>query len=77
MSIYETIIQIVERNGIILDERGDIFEMDSIMFVQMIVDIEVEFNIEIPDAFLRNDNYPNIQSLVYMVQEVLKSEKNG
>lgn len=77
MSTLEIIKNIVEINGILVDENGDLSEMDSIMFVQTIVDIEIEFGISIPDAFLRNDNYPNIDSLACMVQEVLNASKEN
>lgn len=71
MTILETVEKIVEQNGIQIDETGELSEIDSITFVQIVVDIEVEFNITIPDAFLHSENYPNIESLAYMISEIL------
>lgn len=76
MQIKEKVRNIVENNGIQVDENEEFLEMDSIAFVQVIIDLELEFAITIPDEFLRDDIYPNLESLEAVVQEVL-SQKNG
>ena len=65
------IVEIVEENGIEIDCEGEFGNIDSIKFISMLVSIEQEFNIEIPDDFLLLENIPNIDSITAVVKNEL------
>lgn len=50
MNIHDKLIKIFDKNGIIIfDEDADISnEIDSLQFICLLVDVEKEFNIEMP-----------------------------
>lgn len=52
-SIKGRVIEIMEQNGIFYDEEDDsTFEMDSLTFMSIIIDIEETFEIKIPEEVL-------------------------
>lgn len=51
MSIRDIIIENIELNGAEINEEGTIEEIDSITFISLVLDLEAEFNIEIPDEY--------------------------
>lgn len=59
-----------------LDGDADLTEhgMDSMVFIQMVVDIEAEFDIEIPDEYLLAEEMNNISKIINMIYG-LKSKK--
>lgn len=61
-------------NGICVNDNGSIDEIESIDFIQLIIDIELQFNIEVPDQFLLADNYPTVESLYYMVKTLVDAK---
>lgn len=69
--IEARVIEIVEENGIEIDDEGKFDNVDSIKFISMLVSIEQEFNIEIPDDFLLLDNILNISSITAIVENEL------
>lgn len=55
------IIACLQRLGFIVDEREENFELqeyleDSVSFISFIVELESEFDIEIPDEYLMPDS---------------------
>lgn len=69
--IEAKIIEIVEENGIEIDDEGNFDNIDSIKFISMLVSIEQEFDIEIPDDFLLLEKAPNIDSITAVVENEL------
>lgn len=54
-SIKVRVIEIMEQNGIFYDEEDEedsTFEMDSLTFMSIIIDIEETFEIKIPEEVL-------------------------
>lgn len=50
--IREKLIYIIENHGIGLDTIDILSELDSLEFISMMVEIEEEFEITLPDDFL-------------------------
>mgnify|MGYP001151800033 CR=1 FL=1 len=64
VSIYE--IKKIEVNK---DSKFDEIGLDSIEFVQLIVNIEDKFNIEFNEEELNVDMYKNVNDLVKVIEE--------
>ena len=47
--------KIFEQNGIVIEQNGNLSDLDSLKLVSSIVDIEDKFNIEFPDELLLMD----------------------
>lgn len=69
--IKEKVIEIVEENGIEIDNSGSFDNIDSLKFISTLVSIEQVFNIEIPDEYLLGENSINIESLTAIVDNEL------
>ena len=52
MNTKDIIIEKIELNGAEINEKGEIEDIDSIVFISLVLDLEEEFNIEIPDEYL-------------------------
>ena len=52
-----------------IDDLG----MDSITFISMIVELEMHFDIEVPDDMLLVENFSNLNS----INEIIKKLKGG
>ena len=70
MNIKDTIIKILEENGIEIDDDGVLLYVDSLSFISTIVDIEQKFNIEFPDEFLEIGKFDTVEDLVKVVAYV-------
>lgn len=71
--ILDKMLKIFNDNGIIILE-GDLeqpLDIDSLRFISIIVQIEEVFGIIVPDELLIMQEYPDINSFVCMVSEVL------
>lgn len=74
--ITNRLIQCFERIGIIVNEGNfDISEEveDSLMFVSMIVEIEQEFGIEIPDEYFGGDRLVSFHDIENMIESIIKT----
>ena len=60
-----------------LDNDADLREhgMDSMAFVQVIVDIEAELDIEIPDEYLLVEKMSTINKIIGIVKGLTKEDK--
>lgn len=70
-NIKERIIEMVEENGIEIGEEGVLENIDSLQFVSLLVSVEQEFDIEIPDEYLISDQVLDIESLVAIAEKEL------
>lgn len=71
--ILGKMLKIFKENGIVILE-GDVeqpLEIDSLRFISIIVQIEEEFDIMVPDEALFQQDYPNINSFVHMVSLII------
>lgn len=69
----ERLLQIFKENGFDIqpNEYNDVLEMDSIQFISIIVAIETEFDLEIPDEILSMEGLRSFQEFLVLVQELL------
>ena len=70
MNIKDTIVKILEENGIEIEDDGVLLYVDSLSFISTIVDIEQKFNIEFPDEFLEIGKFDTVEDLVKVVAYV-------
>lgn len=77
MDTFDKLIVIFENNGIIIDQSLETnlnyYDMDSITFVSIIVDIEREFNIVIPDEFYSIESLNTINNLVTIIDSLMSN----
>ena len=80
MSVKKQIINCAERAGVSFDDsiNNEDFDLreyvaDSLQFINFIIEIENEFNIEIPPYMLLFDNLTSINSFCYMINELLEN----
>ena len=67
--IFDTINLIENKDGVFVTSSEDI---DSIQLISIIVEIEEEFEIEIPDEYLVVDFIENFDHIVDTIEEILK-----
>ena len=48
---------------------------NSIQFISFIVEIEKNFNLEMPDEMLSIDNFSSLNALVERISELIKTQK--
>lgn len=66
--VIDRIIKILMNNGIIFKLEDELTsEIDSLAFVSLIVDIENEFNISIPDESFLDDSFRSVNGLAEVV----------
>ena len=63
MNTKNIIIEKIELNGAEINEKGEIEDIDSIVFISLVLDLEEEFNIEIPDEYLLMSTFSSIDNL--------------
>ena len=64
MNTKNIIIEKIELNGAEINEKGEIEDIDSIVFISLVLDLEEEFNIEIPDEYLLMSTFSNITLII-------------
>ena len=85
--IRQTLIELVENEGIIIDEdvkkdEGidcNLIDMisDSIQWISLIVSIETSFGIEWPDEFLSIDNFRSLNTVSKMVERLIDTAEEN
>ncbi len=77
MDTFNRLKIIFENNGIIIDQSLETnlnyYDMDSITFVSIIVDIEREFSIVIPDEFYSIENLNTIKNLAAIIDSLISN----
>lgn len=56
----------------LIDDAG----MDSITFISIVVEIEAEFNITVPDDMLLIENFKNADSITNIIEQELSKDKD-
>ena len=72
MDRKERILRCLEENGIELDRDGNLVDVESIGFIAAILDIENEFDIEIPNDYLLIDVLSNLTQFDAVVESQIK-----
>lgn len=69
--IFQRVKKVFEQNGVLVyeEDRVQKLEIDSIQFVSTIADLEIEFDIRIPDEVLNDEN---LNSMYYFCKEIEK-----
>lgn len=72
--------EIFQNSGIDADmleyvDFSDDLGMDSIVFITLIVEIEMMFDITVPDEWLLMDNFKNVDSVFKVVAEQLAKKR--
>lgn len=71
MDIHEELVIMLDELGIVVGEKGEFIDMDSITFITMIIRIEETFNISFPDDLLNSFPTNNISNLETIIINVL------
>ena len=61
---------ILDEMGIIVDEYGELYELESIEFISMIVKLEETFDVEIPDDLLSFELMTNIHDIITIINSI-------
>ena len=61
---------ILDEMGIIVDEYGELYELESIEFISMIVKLEETFDVEIPDDLLSFELMTNIHDIISIINSI-------
>ncbi len=73
--VKKSIIKLLQNNGVLIESNDDNldvnnYSIDSIMFISIIVDIENQFSIAIPDEYLTIELLKSIDGLTNLVIEL-------
>lgn len=70
-TIKEQLLQILDNNGVVIlqEEEHLPLQMDSIQFISIVVQVEEEFGIEIPDECLTVDVLNTFDDFVSLIDK--------
>ncbi len=75
-NVYDGVIKTFEKLGIYVDlnnqyglEAGDYIE-DSMMFIKLIIELEIEFDISIPPTELLFDNFDTFKKITDLIESL-------
>lgn len=81
--IKKLILEILDKNGIYIapteaEEDLDLreFILDSLQYVNLIVELEKSLDIEFPDEILQYDNLSSINGFVSLISEMLQESRD-
>lgn len=73
--IKDRIKNVLEQNGVYIDNWEEELDFDSITFISTIVGLEQEFGIEVPDDMLLYENFRNFKLYVENIQALVLKEE--
>lgn len=71
MNTKNIIIEKIELNGAEINEKGETEDIDSIVFISLVLDLEEEFNIEIPDEYLLMSTFSSIDNITLIINKLI------
>ena len=71
MNTKNIIIEKIELNGAEINEKGEIEDIDSIVFISLVLDLEEEFNIENPDEYLLMSTFSSIDNITLIINKLI------
>lgn len=89
MEKSEIKVKVLEILGHLFQNSGvdeDVFEymdliddlgMDSVNFISLIIELEANFHIQIPDGWLLMDKFRESSLIIFAVEELIASKKTG
>ena len=63
-------LKVFEENGIDLEQKNPLAEIDSLIYISTIVSLEEAFDIEFPDAFLMHNAFEDMERLFSMIDDL-------
>lgn len=66
----EQVVLCLEENGIIVDQNGDLPDIESVVFITMVLSIEERFEIEFPDEYLNVTYFSNVDDILRIIKEI-------
>lgn len=75
MEIDERILRVLSENGVdvSLNDWEEELDLDSIQFVSIIVELETEFLIEIPDKYLAVSELPTVSHFKKLIEKLIST----
>lgn len=72
MTVKERLINCLDNIGLFIEEDDSLKDVvnSSLLFISMIIEIEQEFNVEIPDDYLDMEKLSTLSDLERMVNEL-------
>lgn len=70
----DILVLCLEENGIIIDQKGNLPEMESVVFISTVISIEEEFGIEFPDEYLNITYFNNIDGILRIIKGIQSGE---
>ncbi len=70
----DILVLCLEQNGIIIDQKGNLPEMESVVFISTVISIEEEFGIEFPDEYLNITYFNNIDGILRIIKGIQSGE---
>lgn len=75
MNTKDIIIEKVELNGAEINEKGEIEDIDSMIFISLVLDLEEEFNIEIPDEHLIMSTFSSVDNIALIIDKLIENNE--
>lgn len=66
-NIKEKLIKIFNDNGVVVISEDEIIDVDSLIYISIIVEIEEEFEIEVPDEYLITNQLTCLSEYIELV----------
>lgn len=66
----DKLVLCLEENGIIVDQEGNLPDMESVVFISTVISIEEEFGIEFPDEYLNITYFSNIDDILSIIIQI-------
>ena len=76
MNIHDQIVEIFEENGVDVENADSFYNIESIQYISIIVDIEQKFDVSLPDYILTRDDILNFDQFADIVKEVITVSDN-
>lgn len=69
--LINIIADILEENGVNIDDTNSLVEMDSLQYVSVLVAIEEKLNVELPEAVLSTNIFSELDHVIDIIGFVL------
>ena len=66
----DILVLCLEENGIIVDQEGNLPDMESVVFISTVISIEEEFGIEFTDEYLNIAYFNNIDEVLRIIKGI-------
>ena len=74
LNLMEEILDL-ESNTVLVNQTFDDLGLDSVQFVRLAIQCELEYNIKIDETMLENSEYPNIDFFIEYIYRLIDNKK--